>query len=96
MNYDRVAAVTRESFANFLDRYADNSINSLEWEHFVVRHYGDSFLEEIRRCVVRLAINELPIHRDTDAARDILRSWAFLLRSTTNALNESDDRGKEV
>ncbi|HUG70796.1 MAG TPA: hypothetical protein VMM76_23810 [Pirellulaceae bacterium] len=87
-DYDRLAVITRESFADFLDRYADNKADSTEWEHFVVRHYGDSFFEEIRRCVVRLAINELPIHADTDAAREILRSWAFLLRSSTNAANE--------
>ena len=87
-DYDRSGIITRESFADFLDRYADNRTASTEWEHFVVRHYGDSFLEEIRRCVVRLAINELAIQGDTDAAREFLRSWAFLLRSSTNAANE--------
>jgi hypothetical protein len=83
--YDRFAIITRSSFADFLDRYADNKTGSLEWDHFVVQHFGDSFLEEVRRCVVRLAINKLPIHGDTDAARDLIRSWATLLRSSTNS-----------
>ena len=83
--YDRFATVTRETFADFLDRYADHKTNEAEWDHFVIQHYGDSFLEEIRRCVVRLVINKLPIHGGTDAAYDTLRSWAFLLRSSTNS-----------
>ena len=82
---DQFAIITRNSFADFLDRYADNKTGPTEWDNFVVQHYGDSFLEEIRRCVVRLAINNLPIHGDTDAARDLIRSWATLLRSSTNS-----------
>lgn len=83
--YDRLAIITRNSFADFLDRYANNKTGQIEWDHFVVQHYGDSFLEEIRRCVVRLAINKLPIHGDTVAARDLIRSWATLLRWSTNS-----------
>lgn len=87
-SYDRFAIITRDSFADFLDRYADNKTGSIEWNHFVVQHYGDSFLEEVRRCVVRLASNILPIHGDTEAASDLIRSWAFLLRSSTNSSRE--------
>lgn len=83
--YDRFAVITREAFAEFLDRYANRQTDVSEWDHFVIRHYGDSFLEEVRRCVVRLAINELPIHGGTDAAREMVRSWAFLLRASKNA-----------
>jgi hypothetical protein len=89
-HYDRFAIIAREAFADFLDRYADKKTHSSEWDHFVIQHFGDSFLEEIRRCVVRLAINKLPIHGDTESARDILRSWAFLLRSSTNSANERE------
>lgn len=88
--YDRFAIITRDSFADFLDRYAGNKTGAIEWDHFVVQHYGDAFLEEIRRCVVRLAIDSLPIRGDTEAARDLLRSWAMLLRSSTAA----DVKGK--
>jgi hypothetical protein len=87
-SYDRFAIITRSSFADFLDRYADNKTGTIEWDHFAVQHYGDSFLEEVRRCVVRLAINNLPIHGDTEAARDLIRSWAFLLRSSRNSSRE--------
>ena len=89
-HYDQFAIITREVFADFLDRYADNKTHSSEWDHFVIQHFGDSFLEEIRRCIVRLAINKLPIHGDTESARDILRSWAFLLRSSTDSANERE------
>ncbi len=83
-SYNRIAVITRSSFADFLDRYADKRTGTIEWDHFVVQHYGDSFLEEIRRCVARLATNNLPIHGDTEAACDLIRSWATLLRSSTN------------
>lgn len=81
----RFSIVTREAFADFLDRYADNRTGELEWQRFIIQHYSDSFLEETRRCVARLATNMLPIHGDTEAAREIVRSWAFLLRSSTNS-----------
>lgn len=83
--YDRFATVTRQAFADFLDRYAEHTSNEAEWDRFVIQHFGDSFLEEIRRCVVRLVINKLPKHGSTDAAYEMLRSWAFLLRSSTNS-----------
>lgn len=83
-NFDPSAIITRESFAAFLERHAENKTDRRERDHFIVQHYGDGFLEEIRRCIVRLAINELPIHRDTESTRDLIRSWAFLLRSSTN------------
>lgn len=83
--YDHFAPITREAFARFLERHAQHRTGQIEWNHFIVRHYGDTFLEEIRRCVVRLMQNRLPIHGDTDAAIEMLHSWAFLLRSSTNA-----------
>jgi predicted CopG family antitoxin len=83
-SYNRLAVITRSSFADFLDRYADKKTGTIEWDHFVVQHYGDSFLEEVRRCVARLATNKLQIHGDTEAASDLIRSWATLLRSSTN------------
>jgi hypothetical protein len=87
-HYDRFAIVTRDAFADFLERYADGKTDSNEWAHFIVQHYGDSFLEEIRRCVARLTSNTLPIHGNTEYACEIIRSWAFLLRSSTNASNQ--------
>ena len=35
--------------------------------------------------MVRLAIDELAICLDSDTGRDTLRSWAFLLRSSTHS-----------
>jgi hypothetical protein len=89
-SFDRFVKITRESFAGFIDRYADGKTHEREWDHFIIQHYGDCFLEEVRRCVVRLVINQLPIHGNTDAAREILRSWAFLLRASTNCTRDRE------
>jgi len=43
--YDPLSPITRNSFADFLDRFADRKTAEIEWQHFIVRHYGDSFLE---------------------------------------------------
>lgn len=91
--YDHFAPITREAFATFLERHAHHKTSQAEWSHFVIRHYGDTFLEEIRRCVVRLMQNRLPIHGDTDAAIEMLHSWAFLLQSSTNA---SEDKIPDI
>lgn len=48
------------------------------------------FLEEIRRCVARLETNMLSIHGDTEAACEMVRGWAFLLRSSTNSSIEQE------
>lgn len=82
--YDRFATITREAFADFLDRYANHETNEAEWEHFVIQHYGDSFLEEIRRCVVRLVINKLPIHGASGSNGATHRSPPPTTSSTSN------------
>jgi hypothetical protein len=46
--YDRFSVITREALADFLDRCATSQTEVAEWGHFVVRHYSDLFLEEIR------------------------------------------------
>jgi hypothetical protein len=47
----------RISFANFLARLANGTNGPLEWEQFIVRHYDDPLLEEIRRQTVELSIS---------------------------------------
>ncbi|MCA9178806.1 MAG: hypothetical protein KDB14_30295 [Planctomycetales bacterium] len=73
----------RSRFADFLERLADRRASSFEWSRFVVAHYADPFLEEMRRCTVRLMQNRLPYHGDTEPGREALRCWAMALRSAS-------------
>lgn len=73
---------TRREFADFLDRLANNRTSQIEWQHFIVNHYSDEFLEEMRRCTVRLMDNRLPYHGQTEPGREALRCWAMAIRST--------------
>lgn len=80
--------VTRVEFADFLDRLADNRTSQIEWQHFIVNHYHDEFLEEMRRCTARLMLNKLPYHGTTEPGREALRCWAMAIRSSCNHLEE--------
>jgi hypothetical protein len=71
----------RHQFADFLDRLVAGSAHPDEWSSFVVMHYPDEFLEEIRRCVVRLAIGQLPLSLESPEGRQVLRAWAMAVRS---------------
>ena len=72
----------RSSFAEFLERLASDQVSTAEWERFIVTHYQDEFLEEMRRCTVRLMQNRLPYHANTEPAREALRCWAIAIRSS--------------
>lgn len=71
----------RQQFADFLDRLASGSVHTEEWSSFVVTQYRDEFLEEMRRCTVRLGGGHLPYTIDSDEGRQILRAWAIAIRS---------------
>lgn len=72
----------RQQFADFLDRLAAGTVDSDEWSSFAVVHYPDEFLEEMRRCTVRLGIGELPHALDSTEGRQWLRAWAAAIRSS--------------
>lgn len=80
----------RSRFADFLDRLADNRSTSLEWERLAVAHFADPFLEEMRRCTVRLMQDRLPYHGNTEPGREALRCWAMAIRSSS-APHPTDD-----
>ncbi|MEZ5950998.1 MAG: hypothetical protein R3C12_17655 [Planctomycetaceae bacterium] len=80
----------RSRFADFLDRLADNRSSPLEWERFVVAHYADAFLEEMRRCTVRLMQNRLPYQGNTEPGREALRCWAMAIRSASDSHPTND------
>jgi putative acetyltransferase len=46
----------RKEFAVFLKRLAGNSVGAIEWNRFIVTHYADDALEDIRRKVVEFTI----------------------------------------
>lgn len=71
----------RKQFADFLDRFASQAeFDRDDWERYVVAHYPDTFLEEIRRCVVRLGMGKIPVDMDSDEGRQLLRAWAVAVR----------------
>ena len=72
----------RQQFADFLDRIAIGEVESEEWSSFVVLQYPDEFLEEMRRCTVRLSIGHLEQAMDSDEGRQLLRAWAIAIRSS--------------
>lgn len=87
---------SRLDFADFLECLADNQTSANEWQRFVVNHYADEFLEEMRRCTVRLMQNRLPYHGATEPGREALRCWAMAIRSSCDpsesaASAENDD-----
>jgi hypothetical protein len=49
----------RVQFADFLERLTSPDDDHSDWDQFIVVHYPDEFLEEMRRCTVRLAIDKL-------------------------------------
>lgn len=89
MGADHQTATQRLTFADFLDRLANHSsVSTNEWQRLVVTHYPDDFLEEIRRCTVRLMQDRLPYHSNTEPAREALRCWAMALRSSCLSTHE--------
>lgn len=74
-------AETRLAFAEFLDRLAAG--DDADWEQYIVAHYADDFLEELRRCVMRMRHYSTAVWGDQDS-NDMLRHWANALRLSTD------------
>jgi hypothetical protein len=84
----------RNDFASFLDRLASGDSPPADWQQFVVAHYPDEFLEEIRRNVVRLYQDRLPIESKADAAIQLLNSWSLTIRSSIEtSVADNDEIG---
>jgi hypothetical protein len=68
----------RLTFADFLDRLARDVEGPDEWFDLVVTHYHDEGLKEMRRRLVRLAIERdprgSPVWLESD--REQIRGWA--------------------
>lgn len=73
--------ILHQPFADFLDRLAAGNVDDDEWSRFIVTHYSDEFLEEVRRCTARLMQNRLVQSDGTHEEVQTLHSWAITLRS---------------
>ncbi|MDA7528181.1 hypothetical protein OAF98_01230 [Planctomicrobium sp.] len=71
----------RVAFADFLTRLATG--DDADWEKYIVAHYEDDFLEEMRRCVMRMRHYSNAVWGDTDS-NNMLRHWANALQLSTN------------
>jgi hypothetical protein len=74
----------RQQFADFLDRLASGPVSKDEWSNFVVTQYPDEFLEEMRRCTVRLLQDRLVHKGDSQEGKQTLRAWAIAIRSSVH------------
>lgn len=66
----------RQEFATFLIHLADNQTTPEDWQQWIVNHYHDGVLEEVRRQVVRLAISEKLVG---ESGRQQLLEWSRTL-----------------
>jgi hypothetical protein len=73
--------LTREAFADFLDRLAAGTSPRADWVEHAVNHYKDEKLEEYRRGCVRLAVQAGESFPRSDEHRQQLRKWANELRA---------------
>jgi len=71
---------TRTQFADFLRRLAAGKVKEIEWSRFVVTHYRDPELEEIRRSLGRLCINKAGGVQWSDSEFAALQHWSRTLR----------------
>ena len=79
----------RADFADCLDRLASGSASHRDWDTYLVAHYADEFLEEMRRCVVRLRHHSDAVW-GSDDSRATLRHWATAVRLATQVNVEGD------
>ncbi|KAI9133822.1 hypothetical protein [Acaryochloris sp. CCMEE 5410] len=66
-------------FADFLVQLANGDADNADWAKYMVAHYNDRFLEELRRCVMRLRYYSTTEWGNREA-NDMLRHWANALR----------------
>jgi hypothetical protein len=86
-SHKRERGDSRKQFADFLDRLAMGARDKAEWNRLVVTHYPDEFLEEMRRCTVRLDLGELGQDIASDEGRQLLKAWAIAIRSSAVPLH---------
>jgi hypothetical protein len=62
----------RKDFVDILDKIQQNTLSKDEWHHWMVNHYHDREIEDIRREIVRLSI-EGTLYSDIDKSK--IEEW---------------------
>jgi hypothetical protein len=70
----------RAEFADFLRRVAAGDEGAIEWQRFIVTHYQDELLENIRRQMVKLSIDRDGGKEWSDSELASLQHWSRQLR----------------
>ena len=68
----------RAEFAEFLDQLRVGPVHHEIWQRYIVTHYHDDRLEEIRRQCVRLAISQDDFSVNESARNELTRMIAEL------------------
>jgi hypothetical protein len=76
---------TRLAFADFLERLGTGKTNPGDWFEYVINHYQDEYVEEIRASCARLAVEGEGLPPRTDDHRRQLKEWAEELRASARA-----------
>lgn len=79
---DSIRNDDRNEFAAFLRRLAGGKVGAIEWNRFVVRHYDDELLEEVRCELGRLVIAQEGGKEWSDSELAALQHWS---RQLTNS-----------
>jgi hypothetical protein len=80
-----IAMNDRLEFAAFLRRVAAHDFGTIEWNRFVVRHYHDALLEDIRRKLVKLSNDREGGKEWSDSELAALQQWSRDLGSDPDA-----------
>jgi hypothetical protein len=70
---------SRTLFAEFLVRLAEGSATLAHWDAFIVEHYPDILVEDIRRACVRMFLHRTALGPLGEAERVQLHAWATAL-----------------
>lgn len=82
---------TREAFADFLRHVAAGSVRTIEWSRFIITHYRDEVLEDVRRGVSKLVHDRGGGVQWSESELAKLQHWSRLLRGETPS--SMDDLG---
>jgi hypothetical protein len=68
----------RKVFVDYLQKLIEGDGNREDWLNFIIEHYSDEQLEEVRRNIVRLRIKagDPEIFPVTEKHKEQLRKWA--------------------
>jgi hypothetical protein len=74
--------IKRKAFAECLDRFSEGQASKEDRFEYIIEHYLDRTIEEIRVATVRLRIaaGDPEVFPSTDEHRKQLRNWAEELR----------------